>query len=52
MRKITLNKGELRLAEKVVGFLEKKVTHFGTGAKVDCPREYLGKRVYLIICDD
>ena len=33
----------------VAGFIEKKVTPFGTGAKVDCPKEYTGKKVYLII---
>jgi len=36
----------------IVGFLEKKVTTFGNGAKVDCPKEFIGKRVYLIICKD
>jgi putative transposon-encoded protein len=30
-------------------FDEKKVTPFGTGAKVDCPKEYLGRKVYLVI---
>ncbi|MBU1976528.1 MAG: DUF2080 family transposase-associated protein, partial [Nanoarchaeota archaeon] len=25
------------------------VTKFGTGAKVDCPKEYLGRKVYLLI---
>jgi len=49
MRKIKLEKGKLLLEDEVVGFLEKKVTPFGTGAKVDCPKEYLGKNVYLII---
>ncbi|MBU4501723.1 MAG: DUF2080 family transposase-associated protein [Nanoarchaeota archaeon] len=34
------------------GFLRRKVTKFGTGAKVDCPKEYLGKDVYLIIVED
>ena len=29
--------------------IEKKVTKFGTGAKVDCPKEYLGRKVYIII---
>ena len=33
----------------IQGFLEKTVTPFGNGAKVDCPKEYTGKRVYLII---
>jgi len=34
-----------------VGFIEKIVTPFGTGAKV-CPKEYLGRRVYLVILRD
>ena len=34
------------------GFLIRKVTSFGTGAKVDCPKEFLGKTVYLVIVDD
>lgn len=34
----------------ILGFLKKTVTPFGNGAKVDCPKEYMGKRVYLIIC--
>lgn len=42
---------ELKL-KNIKGFLEKIVTPFGTGAKVDCPKEYLGKKVYLVIVDD
>lgn len=41
-------KSELRLKD-IKGFIEKTVTKFGTGAKVDCPKEYLGKKVYLVI---
>ncbi len=36
----------------IVGFMQKKVTPFGTGAKVDCPKEYLGKTVYLVITNE
>jgi putative transposon-encoded protein len=36
----------------IYGFIEKRVTKFGSGAKVDCPKEFLGKRVYLIITRD
>ena len=43
-------KSELKL-KNIKGFLEKIVTKFGTGAKVDCPKEYLGKKVYLVIID-
>jgi len=33
----------------IEGFFVRKVTKFGNGAKVDCPREYLGRTVYLVI---
>jgi putative transposon-encoded protein len=32
-------------------FFRKKVTKFGTGAKIDCPKEYLEKEAYVIIID-
>ena len=51
MRKITLNKGRLVLREsEILGFIEKTVTPFGNGAKVDCPKEYIGKRAYIVVC--
>ena len=36
----------------IAGFLKKTVTKFGNGAKVDCPKEFLGKEVYLVILED
>ena len=33
------------------GFIRRKVTPFGTSAKVDCPKEYLGHDVYLVILE-
>ncbi len=38
--------------KNIRGYIEKIVTPFGTGAKVDCPKEYLGKKVYLVIIED
>jgi putative transposon-encoded protein len=52
MKKIQLNvKSELKL-KNIKGFLERTVTSFGTGAKVDCPKEFLGKKVILVIIED
>lgn len=52
MRKIILsNQTELKI-QNIKGFLKKQVTKFGTGAKVDCPKEFLGKEVYLVILDE
>jgi len=33
----------------VENFYEKTVTAFGTGAKIDCPKEHIGKAVYVIV---
>lgn len=49
-RKLVLSKGNLILTEEIEGFIQKKVTPFGTGAKVDCPKKYLGRTVYLVVC--
>ncbi len=49
-RKIELKKEELILKDsEIEGFLERVVTPFGTSAKADVPRKYIGRRVYVII---
>ena len=52
MRKVEIQHGSLILTDEVVGFFKKIVTKFGTGAKIDCPKEYLGKTVYVVVCED
>ena len=49
MRKLKAFKGKLELNDDIEMIFEKTVTKFGNGAKIDCPREHLGKRVYIII---
>jgi putative transposon-encoded protein len=42
-KKVNFQKtNELKL-NGIVGFVKRKVTPHGTGAKVTCPKEYLGK---------
>ena len=31
------------------GYIERTVTKFGSGAKVDCPMAYLVRKAYMII---
>ena len=38
--------------EGIRGFIKRRVTPFGTSAKVDCPKEYLGHDVYLVILEN
>jgi len=38
--------------KNIEGFYVRIVTPFGTSAKVDCPKEHLGKTVYLVIASN
>ncbi len=38
--------------ENIVGFIRRPVVPHGTGAKVTCPKEFLGRTVYLVITDE
>ena len=42
----------MRLSENVIAIMEKRVTPFGNGAKVDCVKQYINKRAYVIIIKD
>ena len=49
MKKVKFdNKSKLILTD-IEGFVKRKVTKFGNSAKVSCPKEFLGKEVYLVI---
>jgi putative transposon-encoded protein len=49
MRKIkTIISNEIKV-ENIKGYFERKVTKFGTGAKIDCPKEYLGEKVIILV---
>ena len=52
MRRIEIDTGKLVLTENVIGFFKKSPTKFGTGAKIDCPKEFIGKTVYVVVCDE
>ncbi|PIZ98842.1 hypothetical protein COX84_01595, partial [Candidatus Micrarchaeota archaeon CG_4_10_14_0_2_um_filter_49_7] len=52
MQNIVLTKRNLVLRDKILGFLERTVTPFGCSGKVDCPKKFIEKKVYLIICKD
>ena len=38
--------------KNIQGYYIKRVTPFGTSAKVDCPKEHLGKKVFLVIAEE
>jgi putative transposon-encoded protein len=49
MRRIQIEKGDLVISDKVIGFFEKEIVPHGNGAKVLCPKEHIGKKVYVVI---
>ena len=36
----------------IEGFYVREVTPLGTSAKVNCPKEHMGKTVYLVVLRD
>jgi putative transposon-encoded protein len=52
MRRVKITKKELSLKENVLVIMEKIVTPYGNGAKVDCVKEYIGRRAYVVIVKD
>mgnify|MGYP001558951276 CR=1 FL=1 len=50
MRSIKAFSGKLELKDdKIETIFEKDVTSFGSGAKIDCQKKYLGRKVYVIV---
>ncbi|MFT4312371.1 MAG: DUF2080 family transposase-associated protein [Candidatus Woesearchaeota archaeon] len=52
MRKISINKEKFLLEDNVLEVLERTVKPFGTSAKADIPKKYMGKRLYVIVLND
>jgi putative transposon-encoded protein len=51
MKKIPMTKKTKLVLEGIEGFMIRKVTPFGTSAKVSCPKEHLGRTVYLVFVE-
>lgn len=47
-RKHIKEKTELTVSG-IVGFFEGSVTPIGNGAKIGCPKEFIGRKVYVIV---
>lgn len=49
MARAKAEKGKFELKDEYESIFEKTVTKFGNGAKIDAPKELLGKKVYVIV---
>lgn len=52
MREISLKGKDFLLKDNVIELLEREIKPFGTSAKADVPKRYIGKRAYVLILDD
>ena len=52
MRKFKFKKEEFNFTTRVIFFFEKNITKFGNGAKIDAPKEHIGKKVVVLVCKD
>lgn len=51
-RNIKLENNKIVMEDDYELIFEKKITKFGTGAKIDAPKEFIGKSVYVLIKKD
>lgn len=49
MRKIQMQDKKLYITDDIEFIYEKTINKYGTGAKVDAPKEFLGRKVYILI---
>lgn len=49
MKKRPLTPGTTLEISGIEGYFARTVTKFGNSAKIDCPKEYLGRTVYIVV---
>ena len=49
MRTIKIIDKKVKITGSIEVMYEKTITKFGTGAKIDAPKRYLGKKVYVLV---
>jgi putative transposon-encoded protein len=52
MRKIQTTATNEITVKNISGYFNRSINKFGTGAKIDAPKEYLGKKVIVLVCKD
>jgi putative transposon-encoded protein len=52
MKQVEMQTATRLTIENIAGFYIRTVTPLGNSAKVDCPKEHLGKKVYLVVVNE
>ena len=51
MKTIAIKVTNQIIVKNISGYFEKHVTKFGNGAKIDAPKEHIGKRVIILVAE-
>ena len=49
LRTVQLENGKMELKDEFELIFERTITKFGNGAKIDAPKDLLGRKVYVIL---
>ena len=52
MKRVKLIEKSTLTLRGIKGFIERIVKPFGTSARIDFPKEFIGRKVYVVIVDD
>ncbi len=52
VKRVNLKDKKLLIEDEIELLFEKVITKFGTSAKVDVPKKYIGRRAYVMIQKD
>jgi len=52
MKKVKLTQKSTLVLRNIKGFIEREVKPFGTSARIDFPKEFIGKKVYVVLADE
>ena len=49
MRKIKMQDNKLSITDDIEFIFEKEINKYGTGAKIDAPKNLMGRKVYVLV---
>ena len=52
MKRVNIIKKSTLTLKGIKGFLERVVKPFGTSGRIDFPKEFIGKRVFVVVIED
>jgi len=52
MKKVKIIEKSTLILKNIRGFIEREVKPFGTSARIDFPKEFIGKKVYVVVLND